>query len=552
MKLQDIIVLSFVGAAGLSFGLLFFPPSSNKAPDQPEGVVVGVTMVDNSFSPDLVRIGVGGSITFRNGGRNPHNAEEVSGKWGTTAVFGSEEMDHGQFATITFPEEGVYRYLCTFHADSEATTGMVGTVVVGDVAYEPPANERVIPAVAKASGKVRKVPAEYPSIQAAVDAAEPGDVVWVGKGIYKEEVIVTTPSLILRGEDRNQTIIDGEFERGNGVMVAGADGVAVENMTARHHVLNGFYWTGVKGYRGSYLTAHNNGDYGVYAFNATDGLFNDSYASANPDSGFYIGQCRPCRAAIERVVSENNGLGYSGSNSSGEIYLVSSVWAKNQAGMAPNSLDSELLPPQSHAVLAGNLVVDNNNLGAPTKKISHPAFGNGIILPGTIANWVSHNVIADHDNHGILALPNVDQNFWAPIGNRIESNIILHSKRADIALGGPSGHGNCFANNQYRTTIPFGLELFQSCSGWRLPVTFELSPTFGSLGLVGETKDGIYPTGDWKTFPAPPPQPNMPDDAPIHPATNIFDEWKAARPSLEPQSFELPEAAKPYLNAERS
>lgn len=39
---------------------------------------------------------------------------------------------------------------------------------------------------------------------------------------------------------------------------------------------NGFYWTSVKGYRGSYLTAYNNGDYGIYSYSATDGQFDNS------------------------------------------------------------------------------------------------------------------------------------------------------------------------------------------------------------------------------------------------------------------------------------
>ena len=82
------------------------------------------------------------------------------------------------------------------------------------------------------------------------------------------KVVVNVPSITIRGWDRNNTIIDGEFERGNGVLVAGVDGVVIENITARNALLNGFYWATVKGYIGSYLTAYNNGDYGVYAFDA--------------------------------------------------------------------------------------------------------------------------------------------------------------------------------------------------------------------------------------------------------------------------------------------
>ncbi|HSJ44153.1 MAG TPA: hypothetical protein VK923_05660 [Euzebyales bacterium] len=69
--------------------------------------------------------------------------------------------------------------------------------------------------------------------------------------------MVDTPSLVLRGTDRNEVIIDGEFERANTVSVT-ADGLAVENLTVRNARLNGVFWTGVAGYRASAVTAVNN------------------------------------------------------------------------------------------------------------------------------------------------------------------------------------------------------------------------------------------------------------------------------------------------------
>jgi hypothetical protein len=96
-----------------------------------------------------------------------------------------------------------------------------------------------------------------------------------------------------------------------------ADGVAVENLTARHFLLNGFYWSDVLGYRGSYLTASTNGDYGIYAFGSRSGRFDHSYASGSPDAGFYIGACNPCDAVITDVLAEHNALGYSGTNAGG-------------------------------------------------------------------------------------------------------------------------------------------------------------------------------------------------------------------------------------------
>jgi hypothetical protein len=99
-----------------------------------------------------------------------------------------------------------------------------------------------------------------------VDQAPPDSLILVSPGVYKEAVTVTTDRLVIRGLDRNKVILDGGYSLDNGVKVLGANGVAVENMTARKFTKNGFFWTGVKGYRGSYLTATRTGDYGIFAF----------------------------------------------------------------------------------------------------------------------------------------------------------------------------------------------------------------------------------------------------------------------------------------------
>ncbi len=106
----------------------------------------------------------------------------------------------------------------------------------------------------RASGRTIRVPDDAKTIQARCDRANQGDLVLVSPGVYRESVTVATDGIVIRGVDRNTTILDGQFKRENGVFVVGADGVAVENLTARNFTENGFFWNGVLGYRGSYLT----------------------------------------------------------------------------------------------------------------------------------------------------------------------------------------------------------------------------------------------------------------------------------------------------------
>ena len=210
-----------------------------------------------------------------------------------------------------------------------------------------------------------RVPQDAGTIQEAVEQAKEGDLILVDEGVYREAVDVTTPNITIRGVDRNAVVLDGGFELENGIRVLDTDGVVVENMTARNYVSNGFFWTGSDYYRGSYLTAYRNGDYGLYAFDAYHGQFDHSYGAGSPDAGFYIGECFKCDALIDSVVSEYNGLGYSGTNSGGDLYIVNSEFRNNRAGVVPNSGAYELCYPSRETTVAGNRVHDNNLLDGP-------------------------------------------------------------------------------------------------------------------------------------------------------------------------------------------
>ena len=224
--------------------------------EEPRGTV-NVPMYDNFFARDVTRVPAGATVRFPNEGRTPHNAVAVDGTWRTPERVGADEA-----TTLVLDQPGVYRFYCTFHATEDGRQGMTATMVVGDVTFYPgqegdgPAQEPV----ERASGVTRRVPEDHDTIQAAVDAAGPGDLVLVGPGTYREEVKVAVPSVTIRGRDRDRVVVDGEFRRPNGISVT-ADGVAVENLTVRNALMNGLFWTGVRGYRASYVTAYNNKDY---------------------------------------------------------------------------------------------------------------------------------------------------------------------------------------------------------------------------------------------------------------------------------------------------
>ncbi len=496
-----------------------------------EDVEERVEAIDNVFNPDVVRIPVGGTVVWTNDGRSPHTVTADGGS------FGSGDLAPGQTFTRTFTAPGAFPYYCAYHGAKDGA-GMAGVVLVGDVPL-PGAAGGVGPGREQppgVPGPTVRVPKDFPTIQEAVDHAEPGGLVLVSPGVYREEVEVTTPFLTIRGTDRNRVILDGEFEYANGIHVVEADGVTVENMTARHYLLNAFYWSGVFGYRGSYLTAYDDGDYGLFAYDSQYGQFDDSYASGHPDSGFYIGQCDPCHAVITDVLAEGNALGFSGTNASGDILIANSEWRDNMAGIVPNTLDSEELPPQRDMVIAGNYVHDNDNLGAPAKALQYPSFGIGILVTGGRGNLVTQNLVEDQRVFGIAVLPMYDRNVWLSGENEVRDNRVRASGLADLALGAISTGGDCFSGNDFSTSAPPAIELIHGCGFSLAPAAGgDLGPTLGTLVRFAQAQSGAFPHGDWRTYAAPPPQPSMPGAAHAPPQPAIAE-------TAVPQSFDIRDA----------
>jgi hypothetical protein len=480
-------------------------------------------MMDNSFDPAEVTVAAGQPLVFDNVGQVIHNAIDVDGAWTT-----DEAVEPGESDTVTIDEPGTYTFYCSLHAPPDGSAGMSGTLTVvaadeavadqdGPVVDAQATDERIAAVEpVEPTGEVRQVPEDFPTIQSAVDAAEPGDLVLVGPGTYREQVNVATSHLVIRGTDREQVVVDGEFEREMGILVT-ADAVAVENMTVRDVTSNGFYWDGVTGFRGSYLTATNASVYGIYAFDSVDGVFEHSYASGSADGGYYIGQCQDCRTILNQVTAEWNGFGFSGTNASNSLYLVDSLWTNNGAGIVPNTLDSQRYAPSRGATIAGNRVISNGNFDAPVVSATWPAFGNGIMLAGGIHHTVVDNLVLDHPGYGIATTPNLSQNFWQPGSNHIEGNYVRGSGRADLVTAAPSQHGgDCFADNDIERTSPWLVRSARPCEGRTVPSFGSFRDTWLMMGQLPQFPGERKPQ-DMEGLPEPSGLEQMPGgaDAPV-------------------------------------
>jgi hypothetical protein len=299
----------------------------------------------------------------------------------------------------------------------------------------------------------------YRSIQAAVDAARPGDWVLVGPGDWKERgdrtthkpakgeagwgVTIDVPGIHLRGMDRNGVVVDGtkpgtpqcssraaDQDFGttsggrSGIVVDKVDRVWIENLTACNFLGEGnqIWWNGGDGsgkigmtsWYGSYLSATSTffdakkpqATYGIFASNAKGpGVLTNSYGTNMNDAAFYVGACHPCSTTLDHVKGEFNTLGYSGTNSSG-VTIKNSEFDQNFTGISTDSENNDDAPsPQLGSTFKHNFVHDNNNPNVPSKPEGLRIVGVGIIVTGGRHNVISANRVENNGAWGVVLAP---------------------------------------------------------------------------------------------------------------------------------------------------
>jgi len=92
----------------------------------PNGEVLNVRSLDNSFIDEVVEVEAGTEILWTNNGRNEHNVVPVD----ETEMWGIETADFqpGDEYSRVFDTPGEYPYYCSIHGTAEV--GMIGTIVV--------------------------------------------------------------------------------------------------------------------------------------------------------------------------------------------------------------------------------------------------------------------------------------------------------------------------------------------------------------------------------------------------------------------------------------
>jgi hypothetical protein len=321
----------------------------------------------------------------------------------------------------------------------------------------------------------------FRTIRSAVRAARAGNTIRVGNGVYHEGVKIVGRSkrrlrLIGNPKHPGRVVIEGGHHVDNGVLINGADRVTLDGFTARNYTANGFFATNVVGYHFNHLDANHGGAYGLFAFNSKGGLMENSQASFNNDSGFYIGQTprqkHPKRSLVRHVKAFANVLGWSGTNMR-YVTITKSQWFNNGVGLVPNALDSEKFAPPEDNLIVDNDIFWNNfdyyrgapfPIPSPDSTSTETAFpvGTGVLLFGGRRDKVVNNRIFGNFLVGVGAIKQIlltsqpqNQNL---VGNQVRGNSFglngTDLNGRDLFYDG-SGTNNCFGpNTGVRVTVP--------------------------------------------------------------------------------------------------
>jgi Right handed beta helix region len=319
------------------------------------------------------------------------------------------------------------------------------------------------------------------SIQAAVDAASPGDIVIVGAGTYRESVRIRTDALTLRAQGRVtlEPPNYGEYEcylpgHVAGFCVAPADfdpSLGTYTRRVRDVTITGFrivgfddgvFGFGTENLKVSDVVAIDNSDYGVASFEGIGTTFTRNETSGSHDAGIYIGDSMDAAAVVTHNRSWDNALGILVRHSRHVVVSHNEVWG--------NCLGVFLLSDfeaggSGHITVANNTVSANNSLCPEFEGFLPDLGGGGIVLAGSQHDVIFHNVVTDNRGNtlfsgGIVLITNTLQNpdgsFDVSKDNLVVLNRLSGNEPADIVTDAKSTP-NVFVGNRCHTSIPDGL-----------------------------------------------------------------------------------------------
>jgi cytochrome c peroxidase len=324
------------------------------------------------------------------------------------------------------------------------------------------------------------------SIQAAVDAAGPGDTVVVPPGRYHESVTIAKSGITIRGS-RGAVLDASGFTVG--IRAAAGPGgqgcpaptlrdITIDGLRVENAGFTGVLLRGVAGFAVRDGIYAGDEEYAIFPICSREGLIEGNDVAGTDDAAIYVGNSH--NVLVEHNHATDSTVGIEIENSTG-VDVRANTAIGNTSGIVTFVLPG-LAVPVTEDVLVERNVVMHNNRPNPVLPGEDPVgsipTGTGILTVGADRVLVRGNRVVGNDSGGIaviaLPFPNPDPRVDPfPDGNHVLQNLALANGLSPDPLRSPlpgadliydgTGSGTCFADNVFARSIPTALELLFGC-----------------------------------------------------------------------------------------
>jgi parallel beta-helix repeat protein len=248
------------------------------------------------------------------------------------------------------------------------------------------------------------------SIQAAIDAASPGDTIVVAPGVYREDVQINKNNITLQGAPGSTELAPPGAARVtqnscyvsasnfDGICIRSANGVTVSGFTVR-----GFPGVGIHAVRADNLTIdnnrlNNNGRDGIAVHRSSIMTISNNQAAGSSEAGILVADAPAAAATINDNTATDNGVGIYLRDVYSYVFLPDTILVTT---VIHNRVENNCVgilvldtpaPPQTFSIrVYGNTAIANNKTCQPTRYLPATMSGTGVAIIGADSSHVRGN-----------------------------------------------------------------------------------------------------------------------------------------------------------------